>query len=135
VIYLLDTNACINFLNVRDSLIRRRLTTLQPDDVVLCSVVKAELYRGAYRSTQRESNLTLLERLSSQFVSLPFDDLAAEVYGRIRAELEAIGMLIGPYDMMIAAITLANDLTLVTHNTREFGRVAGLKIEDWEVSP
>jgi tRNA(fMet)-specific endonuclease VapC len=66
--------------------------------------------------------------------NLPFDDFAAEIYGRIRAELEAAGMLIGPYDMMIAAIALANDLTLVTHNTREFGRVAGLKIEDWEIS-
>lgn len=76
----------------------------------------------------------MLERLSAQFTSLPFDDSAAEIYGRIRAELEAVGMLIGPYDMMIAAIALANDLTLVTHNTREFGRVAGLKVEDWEVS-
>jgi tRNA(fMet)-specific endonuclease VapC len=135
MIYLLDTNACINFLNVRDSLIQHRLITLQPDEVVLCSVVKAELYRGAYRSTQRQNNLALLDRLSRQFASLPFDDLAAEIYGRIRAELEAIGMLIGPYDMMIAAIALANNLTLVTHNTREFGRVANLNIEDWEVSP
>ena len=79
--------------------------------------------------------MALLDRLSSQLISLPFDDSAAEIYERIRAELEAVGMLIGPYDMMIAAIALANDLTLVTHNTREFGRVAGLKIEDWEVSP
>jgi tRNA(fMet)-specific endonuclease VapC len=133
MIYLLDTNAWINYLNVRDSLIKRRLVALDPADVALCSVVKAELYRGAYRSTQRQSNLALLERLSNQFTSLPFDDPAAEVYGRIRAELEASGTLIGPYDMMIAAIALANDLTLVTHNTREFGRVVGLRMEDWEV--
>ena len=74
----------------------------------------------------------MLDRLSSQFVSLPFDDAAAEVYGRIRAALEAAGTLIGPYDLQIAAIALANDLTLITHNIREFGRVAGLRIEDWE---
>jgi tRNA(fMet)-specific endonuclease VapC len=134
MVYLLDTNACINYLNVRHSPIERRMVVIQPGDVVICSVVLAELFRGAYRSTQRQKNLELLNRFASQFRSLPFDNTAAEIYGRIRADLEVIGMLIGPYDLQIAAIALANNLTLVTHNTREFGRINGLRLEDWEIA-
>lgn len=65
--------------------------------------------------------------------SLPFDDSVAHAYGQIRAQLEQAGMPIGPNDLMIAAITLTHGLTLVTHNTREFKRVAGLSLADWEV--
>ncbi len=64
---------------------------------------------------------------------MPFDDAAAELFGSIKAQLFAAGTPIGPFDMQIAAIALANGLTLVTHNTREFGRVGGLNLEDWEV--
>ena len=66
------------------------------------------------------------------FASLPFDDRAAEAYGTIRADLERQGTPIGPNDLLIAAIGLASGAILVTHNSREFGRVAGLKTEDWE---
>jgi tRNA(fMet)-specific endonuclease VapC len=66
-------------------------------------------------------------------VSLPFDGVVAETYGRIRVQLEALGTPIGPNDLQIAAIALANNLILVTHNTREFSRVSGLRYEDWEV--
>ena len=66
------------------------------------------------------------------FVSLLFDDRCADHYGRIRNELEPGGTPIGPNDLMIAATATAHDLILVTHNTREFGRVVGLEIEDWE---
>lgn len=130
--YLLDTNACIRYLNDRDSSVARRLRSVSPSDVVLCSVVKAELYFGAYRSSRRESNLALLDEFFGRFVSLPFDDEAAKAYGRIRAQLHAAGALIGPNDLLIAATVLANGLTLVTANTREFGRVEGLRFEDWE---
>ena len=114
MIYLLDTNTCIEYLNNRASLVRHRLSALSPEDIALCSVVKAELYAGAQRSSQRERNLALLDWFFSQFVSLPFDDRAAEVYGRLRAELSRQGQLIGPNDLMIAAIALAHNLTLVT---------------------
>jgi tRNA(fMet)-specific endonuclease VapC len=132
--YLLDTNTCINYLNRRGSPIKQRLPAVPAASVQLCSIVKAELYDGAYRSSRREQNLVLLKRLFGQFASVPFDDAAAESYGRIRAELSLAGTLIGPNDLMIAAIALAHGLTLVTHNTREFSRVAGLAIEDWEAS-
>jgi tRNA(fMet)-specific endonuclease VapC len=66
-------------------------------------------------------------------LSLAFEDVAAEKYAYIRADLARRGQLIGPNDLMIAAICIANDVTLVTHNTAEFGRIDGLKLEDWEI--
>ncbi len=132
MIYLPDTNVWIRYLNPGESPVKQRLASLKPADVRMCSVVKAELLFGAHRSAKREANLTLLRRLFGQFESLPFDDAAAETYGRIRAGLTARGTPIGPYDLMIAAIALTHDTTLVTHNTREFRRVMDLRLEDWE---
>lgn len=100
-------------------------------EVGLCSVVKAELPHGARRSDGVAENLSQLTRFFEPFASLAFDDRAAEHYGLIRADLERAGNLIGPNDLLIAAIALAHDLTLVTANTGEFCRVAGLKVEDW----
>ena len=77
-------------------------------------------------------NLNLLTKLCQQFVSVPFDDQSAETYGRIRADLAAKGTPIGPNDLLIAAIARTHSLTLVTHNTAEFSRVAGLTLEDWQ---
>jgi tRNA(fMet)-specific endonuclease VapC len=102
--------------------------------VTLCSVTKAELYYGAYRSTRREANLALLRRFFQEFVTLPFDEKCEEVYGMIRAQLALAGTPIGPNDLLIAAIAFANGVTIITHNTGEFGRVKGLRIEDWETS-
>jgi tRNA(fMet)-specific endonuclease VapC len=64
---------------------------------------------------------------------MPFDDRAAEVYGRLRAQLARQGALIGPNDLLIASIALANDATLISHNIGEFQRVEGLMLEDWQV--
>lgn len=131
--YLLDSNACIRLLNESaSSNMARKLAELTPDDIRLCSVVKSELYYGAYKSTRRDRNLANLNRFFSQFISLPFDDNAAAIAGQVRAQLDVAGTPIGSNDLLIAAIALSNDLTLVTHNTREFGRINGLKYEDWE---
>jgi tRNA(fMet)-specific endonuclease VapC len=132
VIYLLDTNACIIYLNRPISGVRRRLTMLLPQDVAVCSVVKAELFYGAMRSNNPTRTLTLQEAFLNSFVSLTFDDAAARIFGIIRAELADMGTPIGPYDLQIAAIALANNLILVTHNVREFSRVNGLQMQDWE---
>ena len=130
--YLLDTNTCIQFLNQRNSAVSARLAAVQREEVVICQIVKAELFYGAYKSARREANLAVLAKFFSQFASLPFDDAAAEAYGRLRAELARRGTPIGPNDLLIAAIALARDLALVTHNTAEFSRVPGLRLEDWE---
>lgn len=132
MIYLLDTNACIVYLNRPDSSVRRRLESLPRQDIAVCSIVKAELFYGAMRSSNPERSLQGQQEFLNQYVSLPFDDQAALVYGHLRAQLATLGTPIGPYDLQIAAIALANNLTLVTHNTREFRRVEGLDCEDWE---
>ncbi|MBE9038910.1 type II toxin-antitoxin system tRNA(fMet)-specific endonuclease VapC [aff. Roholtiella sp. LEGE 12411] len=130
--YLLDTNVCARYLNGRSVAIRERLRPTNVDDIAVCSVVKAELFYGAMRSNDPTRTLARQQKFLKLFVSLPFDDSTAFVYGRIRAELLAAGTPIGPNDFQIAAIALTHNLTLVTHNTREFGRVSGLMIEDWE---
>lgn len=131
--YLLDTNTCIRYLNGRSETIKNNLLTTQPKDIVLCSVVKAELFYGVEKSQQVERNVQRIRRFVSQFVSLPFDDQASETYAKIRSQLEIIGTPIGPNDLLIAAIAVTRDLILVTHNTSEFERVENLRLEDWEV--
>lgn len=98
----------------------------------MCSVVKMELFYGALRSNNPTRTLERQQEFLGQFVSLPFGDEAAVVCSQIRARLANAGTPISAYDLQIAAIPQANNLTLVTHNTREFRRVNGLQIEDWE---
>jgi tRNA(fMet)-specific endonuclease VapC len=133
--YLLDTNACVEYLRQRNAALIARIAATPPSDIRLCSVVKAELYHGAHRSQQAQSNLVKVENFVRPFVSIPFDDDAAREYGRLRADLERRGLVIGPYDLQVAAIALVHGLTLVTHNTKEFRNVSGLSLEDWQVPP
>jgi tRNA(fMet)-specific endonuclease VapC len=133
MIYLLDTNACIHHLKFADSPITQKLESHLPETAV-CSVIKAELFYGAMRSDNPNKAIRQHQEFLELFVSLPFDDLTAKICGRIRAQLSSLGTPIGPYDLQIAAIALAHDLTLVTNNVREFNRVENLKIEDWQNS-
>lgn len=132
MIYLLDTNTCVAFLRGRSLRVTQAIRQMRADDIALCAVVVAELYEGAYRSIQQAHNLAGVAEFVAQFSVLPFDTSAAEIAGRHGADLAARGTPIGAHDLQIAAIVLAHDLTLVTHNTREFSRVAGLRIADWE---
>ena len=130
--YLLDTNTCIQLLNSKESGVSRRFALQAPHEIALSSVVKAELLYGARHSMQVEENLGLLRSFFEPLVSLPFDDRCAEEYGQIRADLRRQGRPIGPNDLLIAATARAFDAILVTHNSAEFGRVAGLRLADWE---
>lgn len=131
--YLLDTNVCVMYLNGRSELVRDRILSTPIQDMAVCSVVKAELFYGAMKSNNPTRTLERQQQFLERFVSLPFGDDTAILFGQIRARLANAGTPIGAYDLQIAAISLANNLTLVTHNTREFDRVDGLQIEDWEV--
>ena len=130
---LLDTNVCIQYLRGKNLQVRRRLAACPTHEVRLCSVVLSELYVGVLRSAKPAKNRADLDQFAAPFASLPFDDAVADVYARIRHHLESQGTSIGPYDLQIAAIALANGCTLVTHNTTEFSRVPGLVLEDWEM--
>lgn len=131
--YLLDTNVCIRLMNQSSSNIIRHLQQYPPAEITLCSIVKAELLYGARHSQKVEANLQLLQRFFKPLGSLSFDDRCAEEAGQIRADLAAQGNPIGPNDVLIAATARAYDVVLVTHNTGEFSRVTGLRLEDWEL--
>lgn len=119
-------------INGRVPHVRARILNTPARDIVVCSVVRAELFYGAAKS---QTPLQTRERAAAflaPFASLPFDDQALTHYATLRAALERDGTPIGALDMLIAAIALAHNLILVTHNIREFGRIAGLRLADWE---
>ncbi len=128
--YLLDTNLWIALAKGEPGLVTR-LRQLDPGQIFSCSVVRAELMSGARKSQRVEANLTNFQTMLDPFESLPFDDIAAEHYGVIRADLERAGKPIGGNDMLIAAIARSKDVTLATRNVGEFSLVAGLRVEAW----
>ena len=133
--YLLDTNSWIHYLKQAGSPIRAKLQSLQPSDVINCSVVRAELLHGAEKYGNRDRRAATVVQMLAPFRSLPFDDDAAAVYAHIRHTLEVAGATIGPYDLQIAAICLLHGFILVTDNRAEFSRVNGLQIENWLQKP
>ncbi len=131
--YLLDTNTCIRYINGRAPRIRDHVRSKSYSDIVVSAITKGEMYYGSIKSQEPEQSRAKQDDFLRQFDSLPFDDDAAEEYGSIRAYLEKQGQPIGKHDMLIAAIARAQGLIVVTHNTREFDRIPGLNVEDWEV--
>jgi tRNA(fMet)-specific endonuclease VapC len=132
-LYLVDTNVCIHFLNGTSPSVENNFRALSPSRIAICSIVKAELLFGARNSQQMDANLQRLKLFFAPLKSLPFDDLCADEYGLIRSDLTARGRLIGPNDMLIAAVARAHNAVLITHNTREFSRITGLQLDDWEI--
>lgn len=132
MIHLLDTNACIRYLRDAKSRVRREMESRSPSDIRLSSIVMSELYRGALRSKNPAAELAKVDAFAAPYVIQPFHAAESLVHAEIRVDLERRGLVIGPYDLQIAAIAKANGFTLVTHNTAEFSRIPGLLIVDWE---
>ena len=130
--FLLDTNACVAHLRSRGTSALSRRFVASVNDVGVCSIVRAELMFGALRSQDVQRNLADVRNFLSPLPSLPFNDAAADACAHVRAFLAQQGTPIGPNDAMIAAIALANRIILVTHNTREFSRIPGLQLDDWQ---
>lgn len=126
--YLLDANAVIAMLKGEPTMLERLRAHL-PSDFGLPAIVAHELFYGAYKSQRAAANVARIEAL--QFEVVPFDAEDAQHAGEIRAQLAAVGTPIGPYDVLIAGQARARNLILVTHNIREFARVAQLTVEDW----
>jgi len=129
--YLLDTNIVIFTLKDRLGKAAARLSQESPSAVVICAVVEAELYHGGAKYGVPDRRRRALDGFLGPFRSLPFDSACVPNYARLRDELERAGQVIGANDMLIAAIALTHDLTIVTHNGAEFKRVSGLRVEDW----
>jgi tRNA(fMet)-specific endonuclease VapC len=129
--YLLDTNICIYIINKRPVQVVGHIKALEPKQIHLSSISLAELEYGVSKSNNRDKNRIALLHFASAFDLLDFNDVDAEAFGAIRADLERKGQIIGPYDMQIAAQALTRNLILVTNNTAEFERIPGLKLENW----
>ncbi|MGR3910851.1 type II toxin-antitoxin system VapC family toxin [Burkholderia sp. SR8] len=126
--FLLDTNAVIAILKGEPAMLIR-LRSHRPADFGIPAIVAHELYYGAYKSQRMAANLARVAGLQFEVVSFDAED--AQHAGEIRAQLTAVGTLIGPYDALIAGQARARRLVLVTRNAREFARVPELQIEDW----
>ena len=131
MIWLLDTNTCIYFLNRASEGIAKRFKELSPAQIKLPSITVAELYYGAEKSKFKAKNRERVKRFVSTFEIVAFDETACVAYAEIRHSVEKSGTPVGPMDLLIAAIGLAYNFTVVTNNVKEFKRVKGLKIENW----
>lgn len=129
--YLLDTNICIYIAKKNPMRVFSRLDQLRPGDAVMSVITYFELVYGAWKSQRLQENLGTIDRLQSLIPPQPLDASVAGHYGNMRAELERRGARIGDYDLLIAAHALSLGLTLVTNNVREFGRIQGLRVENW----
>lgn len=129
--YLLDTNICIYGMKGLHQSVTDKLLSVHPDEITVSSVTISELEYGAAKSNWSDrTRMKFIEFLSS-FHVLDYTAKDARIYGPIREELERRGTPIGAYDLMIAAQAISNNLILVTHNTKEFSRIQGLRLEDW----
>lgn len=132
--YMLDTNICIYAIKHKPPEVIRNFLKHNPDDMCISSITYAELMHGVEKSQASERNRVAITLFLSSITILPFDNYAAEEYGKVRAELERMGTPIGPMDMLIAAHARSAGLIIVTNNTREFYRVRDLDVEDWTIS-
>ncbi len=132
--YFLDTNICIYFMKGKDLNLKNRILSENPNSIKIPSMVKAELLYGAEKSKRRDDNIEKVSHFLFPLEIIDFGDSESIEYSKIRSDLEKNGRIIGPDDLVIAAIVKACNGILVTHNTREFSRVKGLSIEDWTIA-
>jgi tRNA(fMet)-specific endonuclease VapC len=132
---LLDTDTCIHLIRHRPPEMLQRLRRYMPGDVGISSITLGELAYGVHKSQQPERNQAALDEFTMPLEVSPFDESAAKIYGELRAALQSSGTAIGSLDMLIGAHALSLKATLATHNTREFLRIAGLRLADWIATP
>lgn len=132
MIYLLDTNVCIAAMRGNPKVVQG-LASRSPEDCAVSMVSVFELFAGVFRCNDPEREGRKVSTFLQPLHLLPFDWDSALKAAEIRCQLEKNGAKIGPYDLQLCGQALALDLTLVTHNTREFKRVTGLRLDDWEI--
>ncbi len=128
---LLDTNVCVDVLRGTYPTLARRIAVVGADQISVSAITACELFTRALKSSRVSESIRLTELLLSGMTIIPFDAEASRTCGLIRSRLERKGQKIGDMDTLIAAHAVTLDALLVTRNTREFSRVADLRIEDW----
>jgi tRNA(fMet)-specific endonuclease VapC len=129
--YMLDTNICIYIIKNNPISVRQKFEQISASNLVLSMVTLAELRYGAEKSQAREKAIKAIEQLSRHIQIAELDEVVAEHYADIRAQLERQGKPIGNNDLWLAAHARAKNWVLVSNNTREFERVVGLRLENW----
>jgi len=129
--YILDTDTCSYIMKRSQQSVLAKLRTVAIEDVSVSVISKAELLFGVELSPRRAQDAVALEAFLRHVEVLEFDDAAAVHYAHIRADLKRRGAMIGANDLLIAAHARSREMVLVTNNTREFGRVDGLMLENW----
>lgn len=129
--YLFDTDICVGLIRRKSPALLKRARACAPGDLGISSITLAELCFGAAKSSNPRQNGEALRSFLAPFEVAPFEAGAAGYYGILRAELERLGSVIGPLDMLIAAHALSLNVVLITNNVREFRRVHGLRWENW----
>ena len=129
---MLDTNICIDIIRERPQAVLDRFKAHAVGEIGISVVTLAELEYGVSASSRPARNREALDQFVSPLEIAPFDRQATGAYGRLRAVLEKKGQPIGSMDLLIAAHAVSLNVRLITHNEREFRRVSGLKIEDWQ---
>jgi tRNA(fMet)-specific endonuclease VapC len=128
---MLDTSICIAIIKQKPTDILQKFSAYQVGDICISSVTLAELRYGVAKNQFQEKNQAALDEFILPLEVVHFDEAAALVYGALHASLEKQGTPTGALDAMIGAHALSLNLTLVTNNTKEFNRIAGLKVIDW----
>jgi tRNA(fMet)-specific endonuclease VapC len=129
--YLVDTNILIYLMNSKSLKLQNKFTSQSIEEFCVSSITVAELIYGAKKSKKIEKNLNAAIKILSAFQIIDFTSMDAFEYGDIRADLELQGNIIGANDLLIAAQARRLKLVVLTANTKEYGRVKGLKIENW----
>jgi tRNA(fMet)-specific endonuclease VapC len=130
--YLLDTNTCIAIMR-KHPIALQRMAAVAPADCAISTITTYELATGVAKCSDPIQEGAKVDLLIQTLHQLPFDETAAKEAARARAWLESQGQPIGPYDVLLAGQALALSLIVVTANTKEFSRVPGLVVENWQV--
>jgi len=129
--YLIDTNICIYIMNRCPIEIIHKFKQFDVGEIGVSTITVSELQYGVAKSKNYRLNEQRIEEFLSPLEILPYDEIAAGIYGDIRLQLEKSGEPIGPLDLLFAAQALSRDLVLITNNEKEFKRVNNLKVENW----
>lgn len=133
--YMLDTDTCSYIMKRSSEVTLKRLQKVPPEDVCISVITKSELLYGVEVSPHRYQDEAAVSAFLNYVEVLDFPDRACTHYAEIRADLKKNGRMIGANDLFIAAHARAQGLILVTNNTKEFGRVRNLRMENWTVRP
>lgn len=131
--YMLDTDTCSYIMKRSSEVLLKRLQRVPLDDICVSVITKSELLYGVEVSPRRQQDEAALNAFLNYVEVLDFPDQASVHYAEIRADLKRSGRMIGANDLFIAAHARGIGLTLVTNNTKEFGRVRNLQLENWTI--